>query len=130
VDHETAAPAAARAPHWITKPPRGGSVQRRRQRADLYIAASARENACFIIETHSENFVLRLRRRIAEGLDPARVKLYWINDDTRPGSQVDEILIHENGDVSNWPSSVFSEDFEEVRKIREAQRAKARGGEA
>lgn len=93
--------------------------------ADLYIAASGHENACFIIETHSENFVLRLRRRIAEGLDPTRVKLYWVNDSSRPGSQIEEIAIHGNGDVSNWPSTVFSEDFEEVRAIREAQRARA-----
>lgn len=95
--------------------------------ADLYIAASAHPEACFIIETHSENFLLRLRRRIAEGLDPKRVKLYWIDDSTRPGSQVEEIQIHENGDVSNWPPSVFSEDFEEVRAIRNAQRTRTKG---
>ena len=94
--------------------------------ADLYIAASAEPDTCFIVETHSENFLLRLRRRIAEGLDPKRVRLYWINDSARPGSQVEEIHIHENGDVSNWPKSVFSEDFEEVRAIRDAQRL--RGG--
>lgn len=93
--------------------------------ADLYIAASAHDGACFIIETHSENFVLRLRRRIAEGLNPNRVKLYWVNDSARPGSQVDEITIHSNGDVSNWPATVFSEDFEEVRAIREAQRTRS-----
>jgi hypothetical protein len=98
--------------------------------ADLYIAASAEPNACFIVETHSENFVLRLRRRVAEGLDPHRVKLYWVNDSARPGSRIEEIQIHENGDVSNWPSSVFSEDFEEVRAIRDAQRAKAKEGKA
>jgi hypothetical protein len=98
--------------------------------ADLYIAASAHSDACFIVETHSENFLLRLRRRIAEGLDPKRVKLYWINDSVRPGSQVEEIQIHENGDVSNWPPSVFSEDFEEVRAIRNAQRARTKGPQA
>jgi len=96
--------------------------------ADLYIAASAHPSACLIVETHSENFVLRLRRRIAEGLDPARVKLYWVNDSVRPGSRIEEIVIHPNGDVSNWPSSVFSEDFEEVKAIRQAQRSHEKDG--
>jgi hypothetical protein len=91
--------------------------------ADLYIAASAHPSACLIVETHSENFVLRLRRRVAEGLDPRRIKLYWVNDSTRPGSRIEEIVIHANGEVSNWPASVFSEDFEEVKAIRQAQRS-------
>ena len=32
------------------------------------------------------------------------------------------VKILEDGEVDYWPEGVFSEDFEEVREIREAQR--------
>jgi hypothetical protein len=96
--------------------------------ADLYIEAAKQPGASFIIETHSENFILRIRRRIAEhhrhpekGLNPDLLRLYWIDDEPRPGSHVKPIEVLPNGDVINWPEGVFSEDFEEVCAIREAQ---------
>jgi hypothetical protein len=96
--------------------------------ADLYIEAAKRAGARFLIETHSENFVLRLRRRVAEhyrrpgeGLDPSLVRIYWIDGDTRGGSSIKPIDILPDGEVSNWPEGVFAEDFEEVCAIREAQ---------
>jgi hypothetical protein len=91
--------------------------------ADLYIQAARQPRSRFIIETHSENFILRIRRRIAEGLlDTERVALYWVDDEPRPGSQLRRIAISPSGDVSAWPKGVFSEDFNEVRAIRAAQR--------
>lgn len=102
--------------------------------ADLFVeVVRSHPNRQFLIETHSENFLLRLRRRIAEGtLSPQEVRMYWV-DDRGTGSQVLPIEIHENGDVSNWPQGVFSEDFEELRLIRRAQRSRpttsgSRGG--
>ena len=38
--------------------------------ADLYLSAVEKTPTRFLIETHSETFLLRLRRRIAEGLRP------------------------------------------------------------
>ncbi|HYO52048.1 AAA family ATPase [Archangium sp.] len=97
--------------------------------ADLYIQAAQyiqftrQPRSRFIIETHSENFILRIRRRIAEGvLDAGSVALYWVDDEPRPGSQLRRITLSPSGDVSTWPKGVFSEDFEEVRAIRAAQR--------
>lgn len=93
--------------------------------ADLYIQAAARPGSRFLIETHSENFILRIRRRIAEGkLDAGRVALYWVDDTPRPGSQLKPITLLPSGEVSTWPRGVFSEDFEEVRAIRTAQHAR------
>ncbi|HYO68412.1 MAG TPA: hypothetical protein VEU33_20255 [Archangium sp.] len=92
--------------------------------ADLYIQAARQPRSRFIVETHSENFILRLRRRIAEGLlAPGRVALYWVDDAPRPGSQLKRISLSPSGEVSMWPKGVFSEDFEEVRAIRAAQRS-------
>jgi hypothetical protein len=92
---------------------------------DLYVDALAMEHPPrFIIETHSENLLLRVRRRVAEGaIDPNKVVIYWVNDTERPGSRVTPIYIKRDGGVTDWPKGVFAEDFEEVRAIRTAQPA-------
>lgn len=90
--------------------------------ADLYIEAIKR-GARFLIETHSENFILRLRRRIAEGLDASYVRIYSVEEDSRSGSTIKTINVQQNGEVDYWPAGVFSEDFDEVCAIREAQGA-------
>ena len=87
--------------------------------ADLYVQALRATDSRFIIETHSENFVLRVRRRIADGtLTPDQVALYWVDDRERPGSTVVGIPIRDNGDVALWPPGVFAEDFDELKAIR------------
>lgn len=94
--------------------------------ADLYIDAVMQSNPQFLIETHSENFVLRIRRRIAEGrLKPEDVIIYWVDDQVPAGEKrLKPIHIDEQGNVDTWPEGVFSEDFSEVRAIRNAQRGK------
>lgn len=70
--------------------------------------------------------MLRVRRRIAEKqLDPNRVSLYWVDDAPQGGSELKRIEILPTGDVSDWPRGVFSEDFEEAKAIRAAQREHA-----
>ena len=91
--------------------------------ADLYVEAIKSSGARFLIETHSENFILRLRRRIAEGkLSKDDVIIYWIEDRDDSESRITPIHIDKDGGVDRWPKSVFSEDFEEVRAIRQANR--------
>lgn len=90
--------------------------------ADLYIEA-IKQGSRFLIETHSENFILRIRRRIAEGLDPSLVRIYSVEEDPRSGSTIKAINVQQNGEVDYWPKGVFSEDFDEVCAIREAQGA-------
>jgi len=90
--------------------------------AELFALTAKREGSCFIIETHSENFLLRLRRLIVQGqLIPEDVIIYWVDDKTRPGSNLREITIDQMGDLSDWPEGVFSEDHEEILLIRKAQ---------
>jgi len=92
--------------------------------ADLYIEAVHRSAIRFLIETHSENFILRIRRRIAErSLRPADVAIYWINDDAGATPRVQRIGLDEHGGIDGWPKGVFAEDLDEVRAIRAAQRA-------
>jgi len=91
--------------------------------ADLYVEAVKQSGVRFILETHSENFVLRLRRRVAErNLDPSNLVIYWI-DDLNPSARiVRRINVDHTGEVDTWPQGVFYEDFEELRHIRMAQK--------
>jgi len=93
--------------------------------AELIVTAIMEEGSNWIIETHSELFILRIRRLIAEGkIAPSDVIIYLIEDEERPGSTLKEITIDENGEVSDWPKGVFSEDYEEMVAIRKAQKIK------
>jgi predicted ATPase len=91
--------------------------------ADLYVEAIKNSNVRFMVETHSENFLLRIRRRVAEGrIDPNDVIIYWINNERGSVSYVQPIHVETDGELDMWPSGVFSEDFEEVRAIRSVRK--------
>lgn len=81
------------------------------------------QHSKFVIETHSENFILRLRRLIAEKKLPAEnVVIYWVDyKEEAEASQLQKIEIRPNGDVSFWPKGIFSEDYEEIKAIGKAQ---------
>jgi hypothetical protein len=96
--------------------------------ADLYLAAAARTATRFLIETHSETFLLRLRRRIAEGLDPATVAVYFV-EQIGNASAVRQIHVDASGDVDYWPEGVFTEDYDETRALAEAQLEREERGE-
>lgn len=91
---------------------------------DLLLSAVSPGTGSMVVETHSEALVLRIRRRVAEGLPPATVSLVYV-DDTDEGSQLRSIPLRADGEVEWWPEGVFSEAFQEVKAIRRAQR---RGG--
>lgn len=97
------------------------------QLADLYIAAaSINKGVRMIIETHSETFILRVRRRIAEGQLPASdVALYFV-DSKFNESAARRIRTDSLGNVEYWPDGVFSEDYEETKALADAQLRKRR----
>jgi predicted ATPase len=91
--------------------------------ADLYLSASSEEKAKvkFLIETHSETLLLRVRRRIAEGvIPPDHVALYFVEHE-RGHATARQINIGPDGDLDYWPDGVFSEDYEEARALASAQ---------
>jgi hypothetical protein len=95
--------------------------------ANLYLDAATRSPVRFLIETHSETFVLRLRRLIAEGkYDPDAVALYFV--DHRDGrASTRHISVASDGTLDYWPEGVFTEDYAETRAIVDAQLARRRG---
>lgn len=84
-------------------------------------------NKKYIIETHSENFILRLRRLIAEKkyehFRKEDLKIYYIDYDPENNlSTINEILVDENGVAENWPANIFNESLDELIAIKNAQK--------
>lgn len=94
--------------------------------ADLFLDTAKAGRGQVLVETHSENLLLRIRRRIAEGVtDPDLVALYWVEDLADGSSCVRRIQILPNGEVDYWPEGVFSESYQEVRAMRRAARTRS-----
>jgi hypothetical protein len=92
---------------------------------DLCLSALSNNRGRFIIETHSEALVLRIRRRVAEGLSPEQVSILFV-EDIGEHSTIRSIKLDEYGEVDWWPEGVFSEAFIEVKAMRRAQRRKTK----
>lgn len=92
---------------------------------DLLIDMASKGTMQILAETHSENLVLRVRRRVAEGLiDPTQVALYWIDNEDATSATVRRMEIESDGWVEGWPDGVFSEDSEESRALARAMRGR------
>jgi hypothetical protein len=89
--------------------------------ADLFVAAAESGLTQFLVETHSETLLLRLRRRIAEGaLSHENIAVYFVENEDGV-ARASRIEIDEFGNLGSWPAGVFSEDYEETKKLAEAQ---------
>lgn len=89
------------------------------------IAMSTKEdpNKHYLIETHSKNFILRLRRLIAnKQLDIDDVALYYVDfDENNACSSLRKINIGSDGSVDFWPNRMFDESLQETLAIRTIQ---------
>lgn len=81
-------------------------------------------NKKYLIETHSQNMVLRIRSLVAAGkLSPENIKIYFVNFDEETGvSDLIAIDVDAKGNVSFWPENIFNESFVEAKKLAKAQR--------
>lgn len=88
--------------------------------ADAFISAiHSREggvsrNTQLIVETHSEHFLNRLQRRVAdETIRPDEIAIYFVNN-KRGTAQIEELELDEFGEISNWPKDFFGDEMEEI----------------
>lgn len=87
--------------------------------ADLYIDAI--KNNIVFIETHSKELLLRVRRRVAEGLNPKFINIQYVSSNSDTGeSCIETINLDEKGGVNWWPTGIFEEDFDEVMALNKA----------
>jgi AAA ATPase domain len=90
--------------------------------ADLYLRTARETGTRFLVETHSETLLLRLRRRVAEGdCRPDEVGVYVVeqSDGVSTVRQIDLDSLGNLGDA--WPEGYFSQDYHEVRALAAAQ---------
>lgn len=95
--------------------------------AELFVDSLTEGLKRYLIETHSQNFVLRLRRLVAQGiLKPDDLALYFVDFDEETGtSNLQPIKVDESGEVDFWPENIFNESLDEVLAIRRAQKNKS-----
>ncbi|MEZ4433820.1 MAG: DUF3696 domain-containing protein [bacterium] len=105
--------------------------------ADLFIEAiRAREDGKdrgiqLIVESHSEHFLRRLQRRIAEeALAPDDVALYFAEaGEEGEGSTLSELEVDEYGNIANWPEGFFGDEMEDMIALTEAAMQRMQGGD-
>lgn len=91
--------------------------------AERFAKSTIELNKRYLIETHSQNFILRLRRLIAENkFNNSDLVIYYVDFNQKKGeSNLIRINVDNQGNVDYWPEKVFSETLEETIAIRTAQ---------
>ncbi len=98
--------------------------------ADLFIEAlriredGAERGLQLIVESHSEHFLRRLMRRVAEGvISLDEVALYFARPGAQ-GSRLEPLEIDELGSIGNWPEDFFGDQMSDI--AAQAERAMER----
>jgi predicted ATPase len=91
------------------------------------LGQSAKERHCsYVIESHSENLLLGFRHLVVNpdvDFTPDDIVIYFVDrDEEEQVAFLEKITINDNGDLSSWPTGVFSEGFELLREINRMRR--------
>ena len=71
-------------------------------------------NIQLIIETHSEHFLRRLQRRIAEGvITKDKVVSYFADNAVLP-AKLTALEVDEFGNIKNWPKNFFGDEMGDI----------------
>ncbi len=108
--------------------------------ADVFIhviksqANGTPRNIQLIIETHSEHFLRRLQRRIAEGeLEDSQLAAYFASVN-HAQSSLQELQIDDYGNIKNWPENFFGDEMGDIagqsKAALEKRRRKTRQSDA
>ena len=88
--------------------------------ADLFIEATETMGHQVIIESHSEHFLVRMQRRIAEAKAPIasrdNIKLFVCSIKNK-ASVANELEMDEYGKIHNWPEDFFGDTLSDREAI-------------
>jgi predicted ATPase len=71
-----------------------------------------------VLETHSQHFLLAVQLAVARGdLDPSRVAIYWVAQDTDGASDAVRIDVEANGDLRDWPPGIYDDVVDMARDL-------------
>lgn len=99
--------------------------------ADLFLDAIHAEdengderNVQFLVESHSEHFLRRLQRRIAEEkLAPEEVAIYFCRPGEN-GAEIEELQVDDYGNITNWPDNFFGDEMGDLAAMTRAAMAR------
>ena len=99
------------------------------QLADLLIEVVNERNLQILVESHSEHFLTRLQRRIAEEkIDADQTALYFCRNDEGI-SKIERLKMDEFGNISNWPENFFGNEMGDLFAMTDAQRERQKRAE-
>lgn len=105
---------------WMEQPEIHLHPQVQAELADVFISAvQAREegkprNVQLIVESHSEHFLTRLQRRVAEGaIGPSDVAVYFCKR-TGGAADLEPLTLNLYGEIENWPEHFFGDEMADV----------------
>jgi predicted ATPase len=88
--------------------------------ADAFISAvqsyesGKPRNTQLIVETHSEHFLSRLQRRVAEGtIQPKDIAVYFVSHRSG-GAHAEMLQLDLAGEISNWPANFFGDEMGDI----------------
>ncbi|MCY4401674.1 MAG: DUF3696 domain-containing protein [Candidatus Poribacteria bacterium] len=77
--------------------------------ADLLIEVVNKRNLQIILESHSENLIVRLMRRIAEEKISNKDTAFYFCEMNEGTSEIDKLNIDDYGNIENWPENFFGD---------------------
>jgi predicted ATPase len=112
------------APHgssiWMEQPEIHLHPMAQSNLADAFISAvqsyesGKPRNTQLIVETHSEHFLSRLQRRVAEGvIEPADIAVYFVSH-RAGGAHAETLQLDLAGEISNWPANFFGDEMGDI----------------
>jgi len=115
---------------WMEQPEIHLHPQVQAELADVFISAiQAREsgkprNTQLIIESHSEHFLNRLQRRVAERkVEPKDVAVYFARR-VADATELEPLRLNSYGEIENWPQNFFGDEMADLtaRTVAAAER--------
>ena len=105
---------------WMEQPEIHLHPQVQAELADVFISAiKARENGKernvqLIVESHSEHFLSRLQRRVAEGeVTSDDVQIYFCRR-VNTGIELEPLHLNLYGEIENWPENFFGDEMADI----------------
>lgn len=105
---------------WMEQPEIHLHPQVQADLADVFIAATqARENGKarhvqLIVESHSEHFLNRLQRRVAEGVVAAADVAVYFCRRAGAATELEALRMNAFGEIDNWPEHFFGNEMDDI----------------
>lgn len=105
---------------WMEQPEIHLHPQVQAELADVFISATqARENGKdrnvqLIVESHSEHFLNRLQRRVAEGLISSDDVAVYFCRRAGTSTELEPLRLNMFGEIENWPENFFGDEMADI----------------